>query len=289
MKNTRPLFFFLNLTLFLTFDLMILGSGVRAMDAGLACPDWPLCFGNPIPDFHVGVWFEFVHRAIAGLVFFSYLGVIYQLFKTYPSRHPLRKSAWLGFSILLAQILMGGLTVLKLLQSGIVTAHLALAVLFFANLVLIKKRVELDFKFKHAGRKINARYSIPSVIVFGQILLGGWVATTYSGKVCLDFPTCAGQFIPTLQGPLGIQVIHRLGAYFTALVITIFAIQIFRHQKSLKKTGWAMLLMVFVQISLGILNLKLYIPVWLTVIHLAGALILFRITLDLYFAANKTA
>ena len=58
----------ISVLIFLTLDLMLLGAGVRTMDAGLACPDWPLCFGKVIPDYHFGVYLEFLHRAIAGLV-----------------------------------------------------------------------------------------------------------------------------------------------------------------------------------------------------------------------------
>src|SRR5262249_890506 len=45
------------LLLVLTTCLMALGGATRAMDAGLACPDWPLCFGHFVPDFHPQVYF----------------------------------------------------------------------------------------------------------------------------------------------------------------------------------------------------------------------------------------
>ena len=42
--------------------VIALGVLTRAMDAGLACPDWPLCFGDVIPDYHPQVYLEFIHR-----------------------------------------------------------------------------------------------------------------------------------------------------------------------------------------------------------------------------------
>ena len=48
--------------------LIALGAATRAMNAGLACPDWPLCFGDIIPDFHPQVYFEFIHRVLACLI-----------------------------------------------------------------------------------------------------------------------------------------------------------------------------------------------------------------------------
>ena len=48
--------------------LVAFGAAVRAMDAGLSCPDWPLCFYKFIPNYHPQVYFEFIHRVLAGLV-----------------------------------------------------------------------------------------------------------------------------------------------------------------------------------------------------------------------------
>ena len=50
----------------LTFGLIVLGALVRANDAGLACPDWPLCFGEVIPRMNLEVAFEWTHRLVAG-------------------------------------------------------------------------------------------------------------------------------------------------------------------------------------------------------------------------------
>ena len=51
-----------------TVCLMTLGALVRAHEAGLACPDWPLCFGPFVPAMDVKVAFEYSHRALAGSI-----------------------------------------------------------------------------------------------------------------------------------------------------------------------------------------------------------------------------
>ena len=51
-----------------TTCLIVLGALVRANGAGLACPDWPLCFGEAIPRFDVKIGFEVGHRYLAGLM-----------------------------------------------------------------------------------------------------------------------------------------------------------------------------------------------------------------------------
>ena len=52
----------------LTWALIVLGALVRAHAAGLACPDWPLCFGELVPRFDLKVAFEWGHRVTAGVV-----------------------------------------------------------------------------------------------------------------------------------------------------------------------------------------------------------------------------
>src|SRR3989338_6636406 len=76
--------------------LMAPGAGVRTMNAGLSCPDWPLCFGKMIPDFHPGVWFEFVHRAYAGLVALVFAGLCVSVFLSKTAPHAAKRAALFG-------------------------------------------------------------------------------------------------------------------------------------------------------------------------------------------------
>ncbi len=277
----------LGILIFLTFDLMLFGAGVRALDAGLACPDWPLCFGKVVPDLHLGVWLEFGHRAIAGFVFILFVVLIFKSLKL-KGYSGFKWMLGFGFFMLVAQVIMGGLTVLRLLEPGIVTLHLTLATVFLGTLYIMREyaKREVSEKVKNSvSMLMRFLLTLPVAVVFGQIMLGGWVATTYSGMVCVDFPTCNGSLIPTLEGPIGIQVIHRLGAYLTALVVSGFAFYVlfaksFASNLRLKKLAIYSVVMVFAQIGLGVMNVFLLIPAWMTVLHLAGALVLFRFCLE---------
>ena len=75
----------------LTFGLIVLGALVRANDAGLACPDWPLCFGQVVPEFDVKVGFEWGHRALAGSVSLLFLGLAFVVLREPMLRRPLRR------------------------------------------------------------------------------------------------------------------------------------------------------------------------------------------------------
>lgn len=287
----------LNILIFLTFDLMLLGAGVRTMDAGLTCPDWPLCFGKTIPTYHFGVYLEFIHRVIAGIVGILYMIFLVQVFRK-PHLKELRVLSLVGFFFLIAQIIMGGLTVLKVLDAYIVTMHLTLATCFLICLAFMKKKLAFDankvsfLKPSFLSRFFRLNLVLGLVFVVVQIVLGGLVASTYSGLVCIDFPTCNGQFFPAWTGPIGIQVFHRLGAYWLALLITsLFAFSLFAWKKmgiknEHRKLGVVLFFLVIGQITIGVLNLQYLMPPFLSVFHLAMALMILLTMVNYYFSIN---
>lgn len=296
--GTTKNLFLLNFIIFLTFDLMLLGAGVRTMDAGLTCPDWPLCFGKLVPKYHFGVYLEFAHRVIAGLV-----GILYMFFfvKVWRKKEfsKIRLLSCVGLFFLIAQIIMGGLTVLKLLEAYIVTLHLSLAAAFLLTLVFIQKilttKAEKAFKLNtNRVAKMFRGLTIGGILfVFLQIVLGGLVASTYSGLVCIDFPTCNGEFFPTMVGPIAIQMLHRFGAYGIAtLVFGLFMLAIFCYKKiGLRRKQRVIATQIFflvaTQIYVGVMNLKLLMPALLSVFHLALALTILILFTQLYFTQRR--
>src|SRR4051812_7071665 len=114
-----------------TLLLVIAGGLVTSRDAGLSVPDWPLSYGQLMPPMEGGILYEHGHRMIATTVgLFTIVSMIW-LYRS-ERRRWLR---WLGAIALVAVIaqgVLGGLTVLLLLPWWISTAHACLAQLFFA-------------------------------------------------------------------------------------------------------------------------------------------------------------
>src|SRR3982074_2031062 len=121
-----------------TFLLLIAGALVTSNDAGLSVPDWPTSFGSwyKIPKLVGGVQFEHIHRMIAqvaGLLTLILASWTWRVEK----RRWLRILALAAVGTVIAQGVLGGLTVLFYLPPAISSAHAALAQTFFCAVVLI--------------------------------------------------------------------------------------------------------------------------------------------------------
>jgi cytochrome c oxidase assembly protein subunit 15 len=261
-----------------TYVLVVLGALVRANGAGLACPDWPLCFGELVPRFDMKIAFEWSHRALAGSV-----GLVFVALSVLTLRQSeLRKPMWVGLlttALLLAtQIILGGLTVLELLASWTVTSHLVAGNAFALALVLIGRRLlALGSAERRAGDsdivsgKLRVFASLAGGLLTAQIVLGGLVSSNYAGLVCPDWPTCMnGEYFPTWSGIQGLHLFHRSVGYACFFAILAAAVVSRAHSPS---RSWlaAAAVLGFFQVVVGIANVLLQLPIEVTGLHSALA------------------
>jgi len=118
------------------FLLIIAGALVTSNEAGLSVPDWPTSFGSlyRIPPLVGGVKFEHGHRMLAELIGLLTIGVAVWTQKV--DRRPwMRVLGWAALGTVIAQGILGGLTVLFYLPPAISTAHATLAQTFFCIMV----------------------------------------------------------------------------------------------------------------------------------------------------------
>jgi cytochrome c oxidase assembly protein subunit 15 len=129
-RSLRATHYLAQVTALLTFLLVTVGAVVVDKGAGLSVPDWPLSFGMLMPPMRGGVLYEHGHRMLAGLT-----GILTFVLALWIWRVERRK--WvcrLGLACALtvvAQAVLGGLTVLYLLPKVVVVGHACLAQLFF--------------------------------------------------------------------------------------------------------------------------------------------------------------
>jgi heme a synthase len=254
----------------LTLFLMALGSATRVMNAGLSCPDWPLCYGTLIPaaQMNLQVFLEWFHRLVASSLGFLTLlltGLSWRWRQHLPKWLPIMTG--LSLCLVVSQGILGGLTVTQLLRFDIVSAHLATGLLFFVTLLT---NVLLLIPYRGTGMvgKLPWFGLGATGLVFVQNVLGALVASQWAVHQCLG----ASQLCSVLHNHLWGVVPASLGV----LMVGILAWRYPALHPLLRRTSRFALLMLGLQVLLGVstLRLKLQIPA-ITVAHQAiGALLL---------------
>jgi cytochrome c oxidase assembly protein subunit 15 len=232
-----------------------------------------MCFGRVVPDLDFQVGLEFGHRVVAGLISLLFLGLGALLVADRGLR-PLMGWWLAAAAVLVVQVVLGGLTVLELLAEWTVTSHLLAGNTFCLLLLVIARLVSPG----PAGRTTWVERSFASIllaVVLGQLALGGLVASSHAGLACGDsWPQCAGEaWFPTFSGAVGLQVVHRIGAY-TVAAAAIALVVATRAVGPVGKASLVVLALVVVQIALGIVNVWFRMPIPVTMGHSAVAALL---------------
>lgn len=268
---------------------MILGPYVRAENAGLSCPDWPLCFGHVVPPYEYRVYLEFIHRVFAGAL----LGPLFLvwLFLSWMDRNLRSKFGWwtlLAAVVLAMQIFLGRQTVTMRLDAYIVKSHLLNALILLGILLLVWRQSKVWMitgklqKEPVTPAVLMQRILIVALLV--QIYLGGRVSANEAGLACTTFPACytvedpqTGQsdsvYFPPMTGHTEIHITHRLGGYALLLYVAFLA-YMGRGTFLFRRNAWILALLIL-QILLGALNVVYHLPVPVTVLHSTMAMALF--------------
>ena len=277
-------------TTLLMFGLIVVGSIVRTTGSGLACPDWPLCEGRVIPRFEFHVLIEWFHRVLALLVSLLIFATGLWIATHREVRARLGGLMLVAVGLLFVQVLLGALTVWKLLDTAIVSSHLATALLLFSTLLSV--RLIAAFESVPPGRRLllprppglGALFTAATLLIFVQAVLGGVVSTSHASLACPDWPRCGGVWFPPLEGLVAIQMAHRWVAYGLAVLLVFLA---FRARTAadpiVTRAGVLLLGMLLAQVAVGVLNIMLGIKVWLSAIHLANAAMMLAIAVGTTF------
>ena len=271
-----------------TLILMAIGSATRVMNAGLACPDWPLCYGELVPtkQMNFQVFLEWFHRLDAALIGVSAIALVGL---SWWQRQLLPK--WLPWAstfalfLIVFQGILGGLTVTELLRFDIVTAHLGTALLFFTTLLAIGTAL-IPYEGTGTVGKLPWLGLTASVLVYLQSLLGALVGSRWALHQCFGisqlctvmYSHIGGVLPPTVAALAVVFVSRRTPALHPAL-------------RRLANIAGSLLVL---QIVLGVATLKLHLQVEpLTVSHqaigaaLLGTLVVFTVLALRDWATNR--
>jgi cytochrome c oxidase assembly protein subunit 15 len=255
--------------------LVAIGGATRVMEAGLACPDWPLCYGSFLPgqQMNVQVFLEWFHRLdafVVGMALLVFVGVGVALRRRLPTWLPWMAALALG--LVAFQGALGALTVTHLLASPLVTAHLATALVLVSLVSGIYQRLamvpevmvpevmgpqvmgpQVSNQSPAVPRWWQALAVLALVLVFSQCLLGGLMASQWAADQCL----ASGEACQWLLA-------HRqlaLGAAGGVALMAATAPLLPRGLGHLQGLAFGAIGLVALQVGLGIWTLRLQLAV----------------------------
>jgi cytochrome c oxidase assembly protein subunit 15 len=259
--------------------LVAVGGATRVMEAGLACPDWPLCYGLLLPgrQMNMQVFLEWFHRLDAFLVGLALLALAaLSLIRRRDLPGWLPRNASAALLLVAGQGALGALTVLQLLSASVVTAHLTTALLLVALISASDQRLRL---WRLAASQPAVATPLPwpwlalvggaATLVLAQSVLGGLMASRWAADLCLS----------SGEGCLWL-LRHRLGATPAALAVLALLPASVLLLPSPPRPGLRLLaglaaVLVALQVALGVATLRLQLsqPA-LTVAHQLTAALL---------------
>jgi cytochrome c oxidase assembly protein subunit 15 len=288
----------------LTFLVVVVGAYVRLSDAGLGCPDWPLCYGRPVPDAmeDARAWKEMGHRYLAGALGLLLFVLLMVAWRT-------RRSPWLATviaALVVFQATLGKWTVTMLLKPAIVTAHLAGGMTILALLTwlaLAQRTHQPDARMRPLRTPAALALSVLSL----QILLGGWVSANYAALACPDLPLCLGQAVPPMDFANAFHVVRELGRtetgellpqaaltaihwshrLFALVVVAVITGLVLKILKVSRLLAYLLALLLGLQFSIGVANVAFSLPLALAAAHNAGAAALLMALVVINFFAFK--
>jgi len=275
-----------------TFFLLIAGALVTSHDAGLATSDWPLSNGQVFPRMVGNLFWEHGHRMVATTVGLLTIGLALYFFKS-EQRTRVRRLGILALAVVIAQGLLGGLTVKLNLPLAVSAAHATLAQLFFCTVVSLSVFTSRGW-FENRPM-LTEKGSVPlrylsvaaTITIFLQLILGA----TLRHSATWD------HFLPTelVLAHIGgaVAVVLMLGATI-ALVLKRYGGESYLTKPALLASG-LLLLQICLGVAAYLTRLKSpYDPqplnpmVEITVAHVACGALVFATTIVLTLRIFRT-
>lgn len=270
-----------------TILLVVVGGVVRVTDAGLGCGParsglhgWPLCRGNVVPSAEAHPILEYSHRFLAALVVILLAAILWQALHRLRDRRLLVNGAIAALSLVVAQALLGALTVEHGLDTALVAAHLGVAMLLLGVLVCLSLAARGRLPERQAPPRLRAIAALAGCLLLTTIVTGGVVAGTErhgtpggdradgAHRACgREFPTCRGALLPFGEDEMvDIQLVHRMAMFLA--VAAIAALVVLLERRRMELPALAIGLALAIQVWLGAMNVWVGKSAALVVAHL---------------------
>lgn len=254
--------------------IVVTGTAVRLTGSGLGCPDWPTCDGSRVvSEFRdTPEIIEFVNRTITGVVSLAVAAAVLGARRRTPYRRDLVLLAWGLVAGVVAQIVLGGVTVLLELTPPTVMAHFLLSMVLVANAVVLH----------HLAREDRAGPRRPSVDPLTLRL--GWAAVALTALVLFVGTVVTGTGPhggdPDVERlPFAIREVVRLHGALAWSLSAVLVVLLVRVRR-----GWPVVAAVAAQITVGYVQYANGVPELLVGIHVLLATIVWITVLQLHLS-----
>ena len=268
----------------LAFNIGVIlwGAYVRATGSGAGCGShWPLCNGEVIPrSQQIETLIEFTHRATSGIAFLLVLGMLIWAWRAFPRRHRIRWGALISMVFMITEALVGaGLVLLELVAENASTARAFSVSIHLVNTFLLLAFITLTAWWASGGNAVRLKFGESNLWLLliglsGVILLGMSGALTALGDTLFPVTSLAEglrqDFSPAAHFLIRLRIFHPTIAVIVSLYIIIIINWLTNKTKNEKNKfiGRATILVVLLQLLAGLINVILLAPVWLQLVHL---------------------
>ena len=272
------------LTLAYNLGVILWGAYVRASGSGAGCGEhWPLCNGVAIPrDPSTATLIEFSHRLTSGLALIAVVVLLIWVWRTCAPGHPARRgAAWTVFFMLTEAAVGAGLVLFQLVADNASMARAMFMAVHLLNTFVLLSALTLTAWWLSGGAPLDLQRRRGATLVFGGVALGMLVVGASGAVAALGdtlFPdhslsaALQADLSPTSHLLIRLRFLHPIFAILVGATLMMGASALAIRNAS---TGWRLAVSVVVlaglQLALGFLNVFLLAPIWMQMVHLLVA------------------
>lgn len=270
------------LTLAYNIGVILWGAVVRATGSGAGCGShWPLCNGEVVPRApRVETIIELSHRLTSGIALLLVVGLVVWAFRARPPGHAARRAAVFSLIFMLSEAAVGaGLVLFELVADNQSMARALFMATHLVNTFFLLGAMTLTAWFASGGApfRLRGRGGFGGLVTLGLV---GLLLASVSGAVAALgdtlFPSeslaeaLREDLSPTAHALIRLRIFHPLISIAAGLFAASVALQMKKHELGERTRRFALrtLALAGIQLLAGLVNVLLLAPVWMQVVHL---------------------
>jgi protoheme IX farnesyltransferase len=262
--------------------VVLWGAFVRATGSGAGCGNhWPLCNGEVVPRApQVETLIELSHRLTSGVALIGVLILLIWAFRGFPKRHPVRYGAVVSAVFIITESLVGAALVIFGWVADDTSAERALVVsIHLFNTFLLLASLAVTAWWASGKRPITLKsggwivWGLRAGLL-GMLVIGITGAITALGDTLFPVASTGGGLRQSVEPGqhflVQLRVWHPLLSILVGVYL-LFLTRVLRGQETdptVNKLGRLLAILIVVQLAAGFVNILLNVPVWMQIVHL---------------------